>query len=618
MRTKIFWAVFLSALFAQMAQAAPVSSNRAMEIGKRILERNATRALSSRFYIHYDCDFLGLESEERGLVAFYVITSDDGGFVVVSGDDNAQPVLAISERNRFETRDMPDNVKWWLNRVREYVLSQKTQPVSVGKQWAKLTDTRSSDGSVIGEITEKIEHLTPEWNQDGYFNQFCPLIDGQQTYTGCVATAVAEVLATLSGIYPNEMPSKGRGIVGGYTTGSTTTAPDPYTLDTTYDWAQLRLLTDDESIRQAAYEGNTALLENLGHLLADCGAIVMARYGVSSTSASVSSIPHEMAEHLYMSKESHIEWASHHSAIRWNKMLKDELAFHPLVYSGRTPSNVGHSFVLDGFGKYDGEDVYHVNFGWSGYCNGYYFINHLETYQGDFSNQGMGAVFGFVPDVHQHTQYPPIEIRYEDVGSCQGISTTEEIVPGKPFRAQIGAIYNAGDEPYTGIIRFVLEDKDGNMKGAPVFERSFEEEPFNAPSYFYYPSHPLTIPDFSFGDKIVGYYSINDSNTEWTRIIAATDGSIIEELPVTPAAFIKTDASYTVGDFFTLQIMNYGACFAGTIWTFTSPDGSISAVPQSDEIFQFKYKGEYRIEAAIAPYVGSDTVEHVVAKVVVR
>ena len=618
MRTKMFfWAVFLSALFAQVASAAPVSSNRAMEIGKRVLERKATMALPSRFDILSDCVFLGLENEERGLAAFYVITRDDGGFVIVSGDDNAQPILAISERNRFETRNMPDNVKWWLSQVREYVLSQKTQPVSVGTQWAKLTDTRSSDGRIVGEITEKIEHLSPEWDQYGYFNQYCPLIDGCQTYTGCVATAVAEVLATLSGIYPNDMPSKGRGTVGGYTAGSSTVAPDPYTLDTTYDWEQLRLLTDDESIRHAADEGNTALLENLGHLLADCGAIIKARYGVSSTSASISSIPHEMAEHLYMSKESRIEWASNHSAIRWNKMLKDELVFHPLVCSGRTASNVGHSFVLDGFGKYDGEDVYHVNFGWSGYCNGYYFLTHLDTNEGDFSNR-MAAVFGFVPDVHQSTQYPPIKIRYEDIGSCRGISTTEEIVPGKSFQAQIGAIYNAGDEPYTGIIRFVLEDKDGKMKGDPVFERSFEDDPFNAPSYFYYPSHPLTIPDFSFGDKIVGYYSIDDSNTKWTRIIAATDGSIIEELPVTPAAFIKKDASYTVGDYFTLQIMNYGACFAGTIWTFTAPDGSISAVPQSDEIFQFKYKGEYRIEAAIAPFPDESVVERVVTFVTVQ
>ena len=90
------------------------------------------------------------------------------------------------------------------------------------------------------------------------------------------------------------------------------------------------------------------------------------------------------------------------------------------------------------------------------------------------------------------------------------------------------------------------------------------------------------------------------------------------ELPLVPAAFIQTKAPYRVGDLFEFRLMNYDQLYAGTVWTITAPDGTVSSVPQSDRDFELGQRGKYKIDAAIAPAAGEDVVEHVVTFITVR
>lgn len=622
--------LFVAALFGQMLLAGPVSPGRALEIGRSILEGPATRGNPSEAYILWDGESSG--SKPADYPAFYVIGRDSGGFVIVSGDDRARPVLGLSETNRFETENMPDNVRWWMESLKTYVRKQAVPGNQVRPQWDRLVQTRAGDAHITGTVTDKVEHLTPEWDQGNsdqwlfkqqVYNKYCPQSSSGLTITGCVATAVAEVLTTLSGLYPDDMPDRGTGTVGGYSVGSGYIAPQSYELTTVYDWAGLRTLTDTEAIRQAIADGKTDLTDNLGHLLADCGAILRAAYSVNGTSTgSGSNIAARTAEHLFMSKTSHSESATAYSYAKWIRMLKSDLDSRPVLYSGHSSENWGHSFVLDGYGLYEGETVFHVNFGWSGSANGYYFIDNLDSGNGLYSDHSVTALFDYVPDARQQTAYPEgiqyTVVTFTDGTSCNGITALGDLIPGEASKIRIGGMQNIGSTDFCGRIQFLQEDKHGNQKGDPLFTSSWESNALPPRYYTYWSSYTIWLDEFEFGDRIAGYYSTNEDLTAWKRIIAPNDGYIVGELPLVPAAFIQTKAPYRVGDLFEFRLMNYDQLYAGTVWTITAPDGTVSTVPQSDRDFELTQSGKYKIDAAISPASGEAVVEHVVTFITVR
>ena len=85
--------------------------------------------------------------------------------------------------------------------------------------------------------------------------------------------------------------------------------------------------------------------------------------------------------------------------------------------------------------------------------------------------------------------------------------------------------------------------------------------------------------------------------------------SFIDELPLIPLAFIRTEDSYKVGDWFDFALMNHDQIYAGTRWTFTDPDGKAVTIDQSEWEFQLTKKGLWMIEAAVAPEAGADPVK---------
>ena len=613
--------ILAACLAAQTMMAGPVSPGRAVEIGKRILSSGQNQKRSANVSIVWDGESAPTRSSENA--AFYVVARDGGGFVIISGDDNARPVLAISENSPFEVENMPENMKWWMDRLKAYVRSQVTPKADIQAQWASLAVTRAGDNaSISGTVTDKIEHLTPEWNQgnsDNYyfgrqvFNKFCPRdANGNLTITGCGATSLAEILTTLSGIYPDDMPVKGTGMVGGYTVGSGYTAPAQYELTTRYDWAGLRTLTGTDAINQAIRDGKTSLLDDLGHLLADCGAIIQASYTKSGTSSgNGSNITKGMFEHMSMSKTARVVWADNYSLAEWKTMIKTDVSVRPIFYSGQSQSG-GHGFVFDGVGKYGDEDVFHVNFGWSGSGNGYYFVDHLDSGNGDYSDHGMDAILDFYPDARHLATYP-YEIQFVALDDDMiGLTSDRTIEAGQPFVVYAGGFVNAGTETYTGPIIMAIEDKNGNWRSYYSLFGSRTLSPGDSPI-----TRTLYIQrdNFSFGDKFGALFEYGGS---YVDVSYPKDGTIVGELPLTPGAFIVTEPSYNTGDFFVFQIKNYNALYAGTQWTITDPNGNSTTMAQSAGRYQLTQTGKYKIVARIKPAANSEVVENVVAFITVQ
>lgn len=640
---KRFFAIISLALLlcSVSLQATPITPGQAMDIAKKIFAAQpATKAGSGALKLVWDGEDVATKAAQP---AFYVIARDGGGFVIVAGDDNVTPILAISDRNEFKVEEMPANVKWWMKRMKASIRECKEQLPAVREQWSTFLGTKATAAVTPTEVL--VYHQTPEWDQGNadisrynfgrhIFNSKCPLDGTDYSVTGCVAAALGEVLTYQSGQAGVTMPGSSHGSIY-YTVGSgyvsaSSDSEHPYTFGASYDWEHLRGLRTIEDIK-AVVDANTtagnALLDNLGQLLADLGAMVQASYSKSETSAYTNYATRALGMYLDFNKAAYMDKRSNYSSDQqWIDKLIGEINRRPIVFSGQDASSGnhgGHAFVFDGFGKLSSEHVFHVNFGWGGSCNGYYRITNLDTDgHGNFVND-CGAIIDLYPD----TGHQSNSISFVNFSLVPGLSMSDSYpytAPGNQFMISY-ALFNSGSD-YCGKFIAKLIDRSGNAKADIDIYYHIDADPsltwtddidiaFNQTIRG---ALLLTIPSgtsIAFGDRIVLYCSTNTSEP----IECRKDGSAIDELPLMPAAFIKTDPPYNTGtnSSFKFMLMNNDFAYQGTIWTITHGNTTVQ-LPQSALEYKFPESGTYKIEAAVAKTLGGEVVENLVTYIEVN
>ena len=601
-------------LLALEAGAAPVSANRALEIARLVLSDApaATRAEDDLIQILWNG-----EDNPETTPALYIATREGGGFVIIAGDDNARPLLAYSETGQFRVEGMPDNVRWWIETMKAHVRAQHEQTAEISQLWAEWAPTRSALNANL--VTDRVERLTPKWDQgnndlmnfDEYvFNAACPQVSGARTPAGCIPVALGEILTWQSGVYGDDMPTKAHGTIGGYNVSYGYSRPNAYEPDTVYDWENLRKLTDINAI----YRASSDVLQNLAHLLADIGATVQVRYSLLyGTGGSSWNITGPMASHFDYSHTAHMETAANYTPHRWTDMLAREIDRHPVYYDGKRENGAGHAFVFDGYGVLDGETVFHVNFGWGGMCNGYYYHDVLNATWVNNYSYDCHALFDFFPDARQQTA----SIMRLGMTVGEGFTIPESLPAGEPFQMQFSSLLNTGTAVYSGILQARLVRRNGR-------ETIIGEETLTD-LQTYYGASPyyltVTLPkDFvpEFGDKIVLYCSTDTDMKEFAPITLREDGTMIGELPLLPVPFIKRETAYQVGDYFVFRLMNHTCLYAGTVWTVTAPDGTVTDWKQADDRLRLTAPGRYRIEAAVAPSAGADVTDRIMTYIDVK
>lgn len=614
---KILITLALAALCGGLSlQASPVSPERALDVARKVLSaQKATRAASGDVKIIWDGEYATKADVQP---AIYVVAREGGGWVMVAGDDNVRPVLGLSYDGQFKTEGMPDNVKWWMDMTKAYVRSVTVQEPGVDVQWAKFVDTKAADypdnedGSPNNSITVLRDRRTPEWDQgnnDNYyfdrnvFNAFCPEAYGELTVTGCVATALAEVLTYQSGQDGVTMPIKGTGTVGGYTPNANgfysnypPVAPGQYTLgeedhNYEYNWAGLISLSKISDISSAL--SNTDLIDNLGHLMADLGAVMHANYNTNQflgTSASTSMIPYYMNRHFGFNGQAYYDMAANYDSDQWVAKLRNEIDKRPIIYSGSTAEQggSGHAFVLDGYGTLNDATLFHVNLGWGGNNNGYYYLSNVNNGNGSYYNRIQGAVFDFYPA--PGTEVPILEASYseENPGYFIGI----KLLPNNNKYYVYYLIHNISEEAYNGQIQFKVQHRDGTVNEISNSTINFSCNPNQTYGSGF---GPVTIQS-GFGDRVVCFYKDGD---DW-KLLRGTPGSVIDEWALVPVAFIDVNNSYNQGDVFTFRLKNYNERYRNTVWTVTSPSGTVTTYQQSDRNFILSESGKYKIQAAVA------------------
>ena len=270
-----------------------------------------------------------------------VLGYDGGGFAVISNDDRHEAVLGWSA-NKFETDDMPDGLRWWLNAADEALSAQA--------DYARQYIPTEVDPSLPAAVTPM---LTSVWGQSAPFNLQCPM--GYPS--GCVATAMAQIM------YYHKYPEHGVG--SDFITGIGFVDWE----GTTYDYATM--LPDYRS----GY--TTAQGDVVATLMKHCGAAVNMNYAAEGSGAYDIDAAAAFCDRFSYNKNLACRRRDYHTNADWMAMVYGELAAErPILYGAQDAyGSGGHAFVLDG---YRADGFVSVNWGWDGEGNGYYDIELLN------------------------------------------------------------------------------------------------------------------------------------------------------------------------------------------------------------------------------------------------
>ena len=374
---KYLLTVFCLLLLASGLYAGPVTREQALSEATQFLNTHHRQQTQLRLAASARHD-LSLSTAESTTPALYYIynVGNAQGFVIVSGDDRTNPILGYSDEGSFDLSRLSPDMKHFL---RSYAGELKDLSVMNDAEASKRLRTPnravvSTRNSIAPLITSMWDQATPYWNECPQFMNSDNPDDGYElAYTGCVATAMAQIM------YFYKEPAQTEYEIPAYTftysngLGEYGTAYMDALPITSFDWANMR-----DTYTGAEDEASTSAV---AHLMFYIGCAVKMQYGRNSSGAYTDDIPTGFSLFGYGSK---IAFRNDYSQQQWDDLVYSELAAgRPMIYNGTAGSGGGHSFVCDG---YEYGDYFHINWGWGGMGNGYFQLSILNP-----SESGIGG-----------------------------------------------------------------------------------------------------------------------------------------------------------------------------------------------------------------------------------
>lgn len=263
-----------------------------------------------------------------------IVSAGKSGFAVITNDDGQQPVVGYSF-STYDEENIADGFLWWKQAINEVLADGELM-------------TRTSVPSQFKSTVEPL--LKTTWNQNYPYYEKCPVVDGEHCVTGCVPTAMAQVLNYY------RYPLRGSGV-----------HDDIDFNNITFEWGNM--LPD-------YLNGTFVQKEAVATLMYACGKAIDTEYHKYESLATLNNVVKALKSYFGYDSPQILYRDSYEGD--WASIIYGELSNgSPVIYSGESKnnSNPSHAFVLDG---YDADGNVHVNWGWGGRNDGYYNIDALK------------------------------------------------------------------------------------------------------------------------------------------------------------------------------------------------------------------------------------------------
>jgi len=391
-----------------------------------------------------------------GEVVYYIINFKPDGFVFISAEDTYNPILGYSLEGSYHKEKTNQVFESWMSTYVEQIdyLRNNNLKASreVNKKWERYLNA-SRNTLIKKKKDEDIRPLlTSKWNQNYPYNVLCPEDEdgpGGHAYAGCVATAMSMIM------HYYKYPSHGFG--------QKSYSMYPYgTLSADFEstYYMWNAMTDDISEYSTEHS-----ISGIAELQYHCGVSTKMDYAIDGSGTYNHLVPEAIKDHFGYSDDAVKLDKNDYLDSTWREMIKENLEDkHPIYYSGCTDDGC-HAFILDGM---QGSDMFHFNFGWGGYLNGYFHLTG-EGAVGKY-NQSQAMIKNFYPDKNKY----PLDFLQDTVPFHSGTLNN----PGNP-----GTSYPTGSDiswlltpssTRDSVVSFELEFLDFDLEGGADFVRIYD------------------------------------------------------------------------------------------------------------------------------------------------
>lgn len=310
---------------------------------------------------------------------YYVFSAGaDCGYTIISGDDRFPAVVGYTQSGDYDVEKLPVNLVSFMQSYQDFMDTATDAQIAEIQAWKALPAIHTA----VEPFVES------KWNQYAPYNNQCPTYFGtERAVTGCVATAIAQIL------YYHRWPNELKADIEPYTTGSYRISMGGIKQGEVYDWNNMLPVYDG---------GETNAQANaVAKLMLHAGCAVKMNYGPSS---GANASAETFTKYFGMDKElTRLLSRSNYTIPEWDNMLYEEMAAkRPVYYDGQSTGG-GHAFVIHGYR----DGLYFVNWGWGGLCDGYFDITILNpnntsgagaSSSEDGYSQRNGMIIGIQPD----------------------------------------------------------------------------------------------------------------------------------------------------------------------------------------------------------------------------
>lgn len=352
--------------------------------------------------------------------AVYVFAPSGGGLMAVSADSEAEAMLGYSDELTDGIDRMPPSLRMMLD-----AYATEIAALRAGRVATTSVATQADDFAPIAPL------CPTRWDQSAPYNALCPTLSGNRCVTGCVATAMAQVL------YTYKYPAKCSGGSFSYAWSNNSNQTLSLNFDNVkLDWNAMAMQYTSSQQAPAV----AALMQAVGYS-------AQMNYSPTASGAQSRAMAQGLVRNFGYDATLVYEQRDWYPLAIWQKKVYDAIAQgHPLYYDGSTADySSGHAFVIDG---YSTDGFFHVNWGWGGLADGYYRLSALEP-----STQGIGgadsgfavaqgAIFGMKPGAT--TPHADVPLSFFAVGTIEAGVESASLPKAVALSFTNGGVYNGG------------------------------------------------------------------------------------------------------------------------------------------------------------------------------